>query len=125
MTRPERIIYTNRRLTFGASKEQAVAQVDVLIPPEHRDSVRVEILHYDTPSYTDYQYSVEKYFPAWAIEEDHPLVQAGLEARQALWREASQASKWDFSTTAFTGRGKPASRRLDLRPVMKGPSTLS
>jgi putative selenium metabolism hydrolase len=99
-------IYIDRRLTFGESKEQAVAQVQALIPPEHADAIRVEILHYDTPSYTGYQYPVEKYFPAWAIAEDHPLVQAGLTACHLLWNQTSPAGKWDFSTNGIYWNGK-------------------
>ncbi|MCL4237867.1 MAG: YgeY family selenium metabolism-linked hydrolase [Anaerolineae bacterium] len=99
-------IYIDRRLTFGESKEQAVAQVQALIPPEHADAIRVEILDYDTPSYTGYQYLVEKYFPAWAIEEEHPLVQAGLAACQLLWNQTSPAGKWDFSTNGIYWNGK-------------------
>ncbi len=99
-------IYIDRRLTFGESKEQAVAQVQALIPPEHADAIHVEILHYDTPSYTGYQYPVEKYFPAWAIAEDHPLVQAGLTACQLLWNQTSPAGKWDFSTNGIYWTGK-------------------
>jgi len=99
-------IYIDRRLTFGESMEQAVAQVEALIPPEHRDAVRVEILHYDTPSYTGYQYPVQKYFPAWALDEEHPLVQAGLAACRALWGQTGQAGKWDFSTNGIYWNGK-------------------
>jgi len=99
-------IYIDRRLTFGESKEEAVAQVQALIPPEHADAIHVEILHYDTPSYTGYQYPVEKYFPAWAIGEDHPLVQAGLAACELLWNQTTPAGKWDFSTNGIYWNGK-------------------
>lgn len=99
-------IYIDRRLTFGESKEEAVAQVQALIPSEHADAIHVEILHYDTPSYTGYQYPVEKYFPAWAIGEDHPLVQAGLAACGLLWNQTTPAGKWDFSTNGIYWNGK-------------------
>jgi len=99
-------IYIDRRLTFGESKEEAVAQVQALIPPEHAAAIHVEILHYDTPSYTGYQYPVEKYFPAWAIDDDHSLVQAGLTACQMLWNQTTPAGKWDFSTNGIYWNGK-------------------
>jgi len=109
-------IYIDRRLTFGESKEQAVEQVQALIPPEQADAIHVEILHYDTPSYTGYQYPVEKYFPAWAIDEDHPLVQAGLAARQTLWGETGPAGKWDFSTNGIYWRGKAGIPSIGFAP---------
>jgi len=109
-------IYIDRRLTFGESKELAVEQVQALIPEEHSESIRVEILHYDTPSYTGYQYSVEKYFPAWAIDEDHPLVQAGLEACRILWDQTAPAGKWDFSTNGIYWNGKAGIPSIGFAP---------
>jgi len=109
-------IYIDRRLTFGESKELAVEQVQALIPEEHSESIRVEILHYDTPSYTGYQYPVEKYFPAWAIDEDHPLVQAGLEACRILWDQTAPAGKWDFSTNGIYWNGKAGIPSIGFAP---------
>ena len=109
-------IYIDRRLTFGESKELAVEQVQALIPEEHSESIRVEILHYDTPSYTGYQYSVEKYFPAWAIDEDHPLVQAGLEACRILWDQTAPAGEWDFSTNGIYWNGKAGIPSIGFAP---------
>jgi len=109
-------IYIDRRLTFGETKEQAVEQVKALIPPEHANSIHVEILQYDTPSYTGYQYPVEKYFPAWAIDEEHPLVQAGLAARELLWGETGPAGKWDFSTNGIYWNGKAGIPAIGFAP---------
>ncbi|HQL10112.1 MAG TPA: YgeY family selenium metabolism-linked hydrolase, partial [Lentisphaeria bacterium] len=80
----EAIIYIDRRMTFGETKEAAIAQVEALIPAELRDKVKVEALFYDEPSYTGFVFPVDKYFPAWALDEAHPLVQAGLEAHRAM-----------------------------------------
>ena len=66
-------IYIDRRLTFGETKEQAIAQVEALIPENQRNHIRVEMLHYDTPSYTGFVFPVEKYFPAWALERGPPF----------------------------------------------------
>jgi len=75
----EATIYIDRRLTFGESKEEAMKQVKALIPPEHKNDMTVEMLFYDTPSYTGFKYPVDKYYPAWALPEEHPLVQAGAQ----------------------------------------------
>jgi putative selenium metabolism hydrolase len=109
-------IYIDRRLTFGESKEQAVAQIQGLIAPDQRSAIHIEILHYDTPSYTGYQYPVEKYFPAWAIEESHPLVQAGLEACEMLWGKAGHAGKWNFSTNGVYWNGKAEIPAIGFAP---------
>ncbi len=94
----EAIIYIDRRLTLGETKEDAVAQVEALIPEESKGRVWVEVLRYEEPSYTGFVLPVEKYFPAWLLEEDHPIVQAGQATRRLLgWPEAP-TGKWDFST---------------------------
>jgi len=99
-------IYIDRRLTFGETKEEAIAQVEALIPEKQRRHIRVEMVMYDTPSYTGAVFPVEKYFPAWALAEDHPLVQAGLEAVQMLWGGAPKTGKLNFSTNGTYWMGK-------------------
>src|SRR5512147_956769 len=99
-------IFIDRRLTFGESKEQAVQQVKDLIPGFLRDQITVEELFYDEPSYTGFNFPVEKYYPAWALEESHPLVQAGQETIKELWNETRPTSKWNFSTNGTYWAGK-------------------
>ena len=97
----EAIIYIDRRMTFGETKEEVVAQIEALIPEEHKASVKVEELFYDEASYTGFVFPVDKYFPAWAYEENHPLVQAGLEARESIGFPKAPAGKWEFSTNGI------------------------
>ncbi len=99
-------IYVDRRLTFGESKEEALSQIWSLIPPEGRGAVTVEMVRYDEPSYTGFRFPVDKSFPAWALEEQHPLVQAGLATYQALWGTPPPTGKWDFSTNGTYWMGK-------------------
>jgi putative selenium metabolism hydrolase len=99
-------IYIDRRVTFGETKEEAVNQVRELIPPEHRACIHLEILRYDTPSYTGFAFPVEKYFPGWALPEEHHLVQAACSAYQALWKSRPPIGKWNFSTNGTYWMGK-------------------
>lgn len=99
-------IFIDRRLTFGESKEEAIRQVEALIPPEHQDDIAVEMLFYDTPSYTGFVYPVDKYYPAWALADDHPLVLAGLRASQLLWGGTPKTGKLNFSTNGTYWAGK-------------------
>ncbi len=94
----EAVIYIDRRLTLGETKADAVAQVEALIPEESKGKVWVEVLRYEEPSYTGFVLPVEKYFPAWLLEEDHPIVQAGQAARRLLGWPDAPTGKWDFST---------------------------
>lgn len=99
-------LYVDRRLTFGETKEEALAQVEALIPHDERDKVKVEIMQYDTPSYTGFVFPVEKYFPAWALDEAHPFVQAGLATSRILWGGTPKTGRLNFSTNAIYWMGK-------------------
>ncbi|CAN5616592.1 YgeY family selenium metabolism-linked hydrolase [soil metagenome] len=102
----EATIFIDRRLTFGEDKNAAIEQVRALIPSVDRTTVTVEELFYDQPSYTGFVLPVDKYFPAWAYEEMHPLVQAGQQARQLIGLPATPTGKWDFSTNGTYWAGK-------------------
>lgn len=102
----EAVIFIDRRMTFGESKEVVKQQVEDLIPAEFKDSVKVEELFYDDPSYTGFVFPVDKYFPAWALEESHPLVQAGQQARVAIGLADVPSGKWNFSTNGIYWAGK-------------------
>ncbi|MBK6793472.1 MAG: YgeY family selenium metabolism-linked hydrolase [Anaerolineales bacterium] len=112
----EAIIYIDRRMTFGETKEAVKKQVEDLIPAEFKDSVKVEELFYDEPSYTGFVFPVDKYFPAWAYEESHPLVQAGQEARKLIGLPEAKPSKWNFSTNGIYWAGKAGIPSIGFGP---------
>ena len=99
-------VFIDRRLTFGETKEEAVQQVRDLIPGYLRNQISVEELFYDEPSYTGFVFPVDKYYPAWALEEAHPIVQAGQETVRQLWKETRPTGKWNFSTNGTYWAGK-------------------
>jgi putative selenium metabolism hydrolase len=101
-------VYIDRRVTFGEEVDEVIEQVRQLIPGQHRQEgdVTVEMLYYDDPSYTGFVFPVEKYFPAWALAEDHPLVAAGQRARQLIGLPDAPTGKWNFSTNGIYWAGK-------------------
>jgi putative selenium metabolism hydrolase len=110
----EALIYIDRRLTFGESPEQELARIQRIIG--QRDDIAASILHYDDPSYTGFVFPVDKIFPAWALAEDHPLVQAGVRAGQALWGAPLPTGKWDFSTNGIYWAGKAGIPSIGFGP---------
>lgn len=112
----EATIFIDRRMTFGETKDEVRAQLARLIPPHDRDSVTIEELFYDEPSYTGFVLPVDKYFPAWALEEDHPLVAAGQRARAAIGLPAAPAGKWNFSTNGIYWAGKAGIPSIGFGP---------
>jgi putative selenium metabolism hydrolase len=112
----EAVIYIDRRMTFGETKAQVVKEVEDLIPAEFKATVKVEELFYDEPSYTGFVFPVDKYFPAWALEEAHPLVQAGLKARTSIGLADAPAGKWNFSTNGIYWAGKAGIPSIGFGP---------
>ncbi len=114
---PDRFtIFIDRRLTFGESKEEAIQQVRDLIPGYLRHQITVEELFYDTPSYTGFLFPVDKYYPAWVLEESHPLVQAGQETIRQLWKTERPTGKWNFSTNGTYWAGKAGIPSIGFGP---------
>ncbi len=111
-------VYIDRRVTFGEEVEAVIEQVRQLIPAENRarGDVTVEMLFYDDPSYTGFVFPVEKYFPAWALEEGHPLVQAGQAARTLTGLPAADPGKWNFSTNGIYWAGKAGIPSIGFGP---------
>ncbi len=112
----EAVIFIDRRMTFGETKEQVRAQVEALIPAEFKDTVILEELFYDEPSYTGFVFPVDKYFPAWALEEQHALVQAGQLARERIGLPKAPTGKWNFSTNGTYWAGKAGIPSIGFGP---------
>ncbi|RLT39091.1 MAG: YgeY family selenium metabolism-linked hydrolase [Chloroflexi bacterium] len=111
-------VYIDRRVTFGEEVEAVIEQVRQLIPAENRErgDVTVEMLFYDEPSYTGFVFPVDKYFPAWALAESHPLVQAGQVARSLTGLPAAAPGKWNFSTNGIYWAGKAGIPSIGFGP---------
>jgi putative selenium metabolism hydrolase len=109
-------IFIDRRVTFGESKADVIAQIQALVPADKAADFQVLELVYNEPSYTGAVFVYEKYFPAWALDEDHELVQAGQAAVKALWGRQEAAGKWDFSTNGNYWRGKAGIPSIGFGP---------
>jgi putative selenium metabolism hydrolase len=111
-------VYIDRRVTFGETAEGAVAQVRALVAPELLQSgqITVEMMKYSDPSYTGFVFPVDKYFPAWSLPEEHPLVQAGLKASSLIGLPDLPASKWNFSTNGIYWMGKAGIPSIGFGP---------
>jgi len=102
----EAVIYIDRRMTFGETQEAAIKQIEDLIPEESKARVKVEKLFYNEPSYTGFVFPVDKYFPAWALPDEHELVQAGLKTAKLIGLPEHPSGKWAFSTNGIYWGGK-------------------
>jgi len=94
--------HLDRRLTWGETKETAVKEIEEIV--KDMDAT-VEVLYYEETAYTGLRYGMEKYFPTWKLEENHPLVQAGIKTFESLFHKKPYVDKWTFSTNGVTING--------------------
>ena len=110
----EALIYIDRRITFGEAPDAELARIQNLIGD--RDDIEASILYYDEPSYTGFVFGVDKIYPAWALPEDNPFVQAGVKAGELLWNAPMPTGKWDFSTNGTYWTGKAGIPSIGFGP---------
>ncbi|MCH8032374.1 MAG: YgeY family selenium metabolism-linked hydrolase [Bacteroidetes bacterium] len=95
-------IHLDRRLTWGENKELALNEVKSIVEGMN---AKVELLQYEETAYTGLKYGMEKYYPTWKIEEDHPVIQTGVKAFKELFNQDPVVDKWTFSTNGVTING--------------------
>ena len=95
-------IHLDRRLTWGETKESAVAEIEAIVK---NLNAKIEILNYEETSYTGLRYGMEKYYPTWKIDENAPIVQTGVKAFTSLFGKAPIIDKWTFSTNGIATNG--------------------
>ena len=99
-------VVIDRRVTFGETREGIIQDIHAQLPEETKGDFLIQELVYDTPSHTGAVFVYNKFFPAWAVAEDHPLIKAGQETIHHLWGQERPVGKWDFSTNGNYWCGK-------------------
>lgn len=114
----EATIFIDRRVTFGDTVESAMAEVQGVIDRSgvKKEDVKLEMLTYDDPSWNGYVFKLDKYFPAWAYEESHPLVKAALDTTEAVFGKRANSGKWNFSTNGTYWAGKAKFAAIGFGP---------
>ncbi len=98
-------IHLDRRLTWGETKESAVAEIHEIIKSLPDINASVEVLQYQEKAYTGLSYGMEKYYPTWKLPEDHPAIKKGVAVFRELFSREPKVDKWTFSTNAVTING--------------------
>ncbi len=97
-------VHLDRRLTAGETEDSAVAEVKEALKLAGVEG-KVEVLNYDTPSYTGYVHNFKKYFPTWILDENHKLCQATVENYKAIFGKDPKVTRWNFSTNGIATMG--------------------
>lgn len=91
-------IHLDRRLTWGETKESAIAEIEALVKDMN---AKVEVLDYSETAWTGLKYGMEKYYPTWKMEEDTEIVQTGVRAYEKVFGSKPKVDKWTFSTNGI------------------------
>jgi putative selenium metabolism hydrolase len=95
-------IHLDRRLTWGETRESALAEVEGIA--DEKTVVRIPV--YDRTSYKGTTFTQPKYYPTWKLPADHAVVRTGAKTYELLFEEPPRIDKWTFSTNgvAICGR---------------------
>lgn len=110
-------IQLDRRLTWGETKEIAVAELEECCKLAGVEDAKVTVLQYDAIAYTGKEYSVEKYFPTWKLEEDSTWLKNASTSYIKTLENEPKIDKWTFSTNCVFIMGKhPEMKCLGMGP---------
>ncbi len=98
-------VSVDRRLTVGEDADGALAQIRNL-PAVRAAGAEVNMYTYQKPSYTGLVFPADAYFPAWLIEQDHPVCSTLSDAYKGLFKEEPVLAKWTFSTNGVSIMGR-------------------
>ena len=96
-------LYVDRRLTAGETPEEALAQIAAL--PSMGDC-ELRMLAYDELSWRGERAHQDKFYPAWVLDEEHPLVSCVADAVRHVTGESPRISRWGFSTNGVATAGR-------------------
>ncbi len=97
-------IYLDRRITIGETQETAVAELEGL-PAVQAVDARLEVLHYEKPSWKGLSYPTEKCFPAWETPEESPAVRAAMATAASVLGRQPRVHRSNFSSNACATAG--------------------
>ncbi len=97
--------YIDRRLTLGETPTRAQAQIEGVV---QREGLRasIDVLEYAAQSYSGYVFKTREAFNAWALEEDHMLIQALSAAARSVNGTPPPVGRWSFSTDGVYSMGE-------------------
>ncbi len=98
-------IHIDRRLTAGETKESAFEEIRNVFKRAGVEDAEIIELTYHGKAYTGEEYSMEKYFPTWVMDEDSLVVQAAKNTYISVFDDEPIIDKWTFSTNGVVTAG--------------------
>jgi acetylornithine deacetylase/succinyl-diaminopimelate desuccinylase-like protein len=91
-------------LTQSESRESVLKEIQNLNSVQDTDA-KVIIPNYDVASYTGLKYPMDKYFPTWILDANHPFLQQATHLYKKLYNRDAKVKKWNFSTNGVATAG--------------------
>jgi len=98
-------IRLDRRLTYGESKETAIAEVYDAAKRVACDDAKVNVLTFEDTAYTGKVYPTEKYYPTWALDKNSPFLADAINVYAEIFGKTPHVSMWSFSSNAVVIAG--------------------
>ncbi len=109
-------IQLDRRLTYGETKDIAVAEVKDAAARAGYPDAEVEVLTYEEPAYTGKIYPTEKYYPTWVMPETSSYLKDAIFAYEQTLSKPPKVDKWTFSTNGVAIAGMHGIPCLGMGP---------
>jgi putative selenium metabolism hydrolase len=105
----------DRRLTLGETETRALNEVQQII---NREEVKGEVAvsEYEVTSYTGRRSRCREFYPAWLMEEDHPLVRSAIRASERAIERRPRLTTWAFSTDGVYTQGQAGIPTIGFGP---------
>ena len=97
-------LYIDRRMTVGETLKSVKEEIESL-PSFQKAGAKIVIPEYDVPSYKGLRYKMEKYYPTWILDEDHPALNAATDVFEKVYHKKAVTGKWGFSTNGVSTAG--------------------
>ena len=106
----------DRRLTWGETKDSAVAEVKDACARAGYPEAEVIVLEYTEPACTGLVYPMDKYFPTWVTPENSPWLADAVHAYEGSQGRKPLVDKWTFSTNGIAIAGMEKIPCIGLGP---------
>ncbi len=95
----------DRRLAGQFERAEIRAEIEDLTAFQPK-FMTTEIPEYNRESWTGREVRYPQFFPAWKLEENHPLVEAGRKVYRNIFNSTPPVDRWTFATNGSVLRGR-------------------
>lgn len=110
-------IHLDRRITTGETDGIVLSEIAAILEREGAADAEVRVPVFERPSHTGMVFPIRQVYPAWALPEAHPYVQAALGARERVIGERGVPGHWVFSTNGVGTMGMHGVPTLGFGPA--------